>query len=189
MYGQNDLRTTLVTAQKSAAQAPAPKSFKHASYARFYAEPPQEADDLAKTWYARGATLIVAYSEVEAGAVFERSGQPDEYAVVIPDDGVEIEIAIPEGSEIASGKSVSFMPAGDSRITVLKGGRILRLLTIESADLVAKCANAADYADPDPNVPPLAAWPDPSAAARCGSIRAMSRRSRAGSGVSIAAPR
>lgn len=157
MYGQNDLRTTLVPASK----APPPTRFKRASYAHFYAEPPQESSALIKTWYARGATMVVAYSEVEAGAVFERSGQPDEYAVVIPDDGVEIEIGIAEGSEIASGRTVSFVPAGPSKITVLKGGRILRLFTVESADLVAKCANAANYAEPDPNVPPLAAWPDP----------------------------
>lgn len=157
MYGQNDLRSTLATAQK----APSPKSFKHASYARFYAEPPQQRTELANSWYARGATMIVAYSDVEAGAVFERSGQPDEYAVVIPDDGVEIEISIAEGSAIASGKTVSFVPAGASTITVLKGGRILRLFTVESADLAALCSNAADYTDPDPNVPPLAAWPDP----------------------------
>lgn len=157
MYGQNDLRSTLATAQK----APSPKSFKHASYARFYAEPPQQRTELANSWYARGATMIVAYSDVEAGAVFERSGQPDEYAVVIPDDGAEIEISIAEGSAIASGKTVSFVPAGASTITVLKGGRILRLFTVESADLAALCSNAADYTDPDPNVPPLAAWPDP----------------------------
>lgn len=157
MYGQNDLRTTLITAPKG----PSPKSFKRASYARFYAQPPQQSTHLANTWYARGATMIVAYSDVEAGAVFERNGQPDEYAVVIPDDGVEIEISIAEGSAIASGKTVSFVPAGASKITVLKGGRILRLFTVESADLAALCSNAADYAEPDHNVPPFVAWPDP----------------------------
>ncbi len=157
MYGQNDLRTTLAPASK----APAPTSFKRASYAHFYADPPVDSSDLIKTWYARGATMVVAYSEVAPGAVFERSGQPDEYAVVIPDDGVEIEISIAEGSEIARGRTVSFVPAGTSKITVLNGGRILRLFTVASTDLVAKCANAADYDEPDPNVPPLAAWPDP----------------------------
>lgn len=157
MYGQNDLRTTLVAAPKS----PAPKSFKHASYAHFYAQPPQQSSEGIKTWYARGATMIVAYSDVEAGAVLERDAQPDEYAVVIPDDGVEVEIIIAEGSAIASGKTVSFVPAGASTIKVTKGGRILRLFTVDSADLVALCSNATDYAEPDPNVPPLAAWPDP----------------------------
>lgn len=157
MYGQNDLRTTLVPASK----APPPASFKRASYAHFYADPPVDSGDLIKTWYARGATMVVAYSEVEPGAVFTRSSQPDEYAVVIPDDGVEIEISIAESTEIASGRTVSFVPAGASKITVLKGGRILRLFTAASADLVAKCPNAGDYAEPDPNVAPPVPWPDP----------------------------
>ena len=157
MYGKNDLRTTLVTAHA----APQPKSFKRASYARFYADPPQDSTPLVKTWYARGATMIVAYSEVEPGAVFERTDQCDEYAVVIPDDGVEVEITIPEGPEIASGKTVSFVPAGPSKVTVVKGGRLLRLFTVASADLAARCSNASNYAEPDPNVAPFEPWPDP----------------------------
>jgi hypothetical protein len=60
-----------------------------------------------------------------------------------------------------SGRSVAFVPAGASTITVRKGGRLLRLITVRSEDLAAKCSNAADYATPDPNVAPFAAWPDP----------------------------
>lgn len=157
MYGRDDLRTTLVPQPK----APAPTGFKHASYARFYEQAPQESGGSAETWYARGQTMIVAYSEVRAGAVLERTGQPDEYAIVLPDEGVEIEISIAEGAEVAKGRSVAFVPAGASKITVLKGGRLLRLFTTRADDLVAKCSNAADYAEPDPNVPPLQAWPDP----------------------------
>jgi len=157
MYGRDDLRTTLAPAAK----APAASSFHRASYALFYGQPPQEASDLAETWYARGQTMIVAYSEARDGATFERTAQGDEYAVVLPDDGAEIEIEIPEGVVVASGRSVAFVPAGASKITVRKGGRLLRLLTTASADLVAKCSNAAQYEAPDPNVPPLEAWPDP----------------------------
>ncbi len=157
MYGRDDLRTSLAPQPK----APAPTSFKRASYARFYAEPPQERGDLVETWIARGQTMIVAYSEAKDGATLSRIDQPDEYAVVLPDDGVEIEIATPEGSVIASGRSVAFVPAGPSKITVLKGGRILRLLTTQSSDLAAICSNAADYATADPNVAQFRAWPDP----------------------------
>jgi hypothetical protein len=143
------------------AKAPAPTSFKQASYARFYAEPPRERSDLAETWYARGQTMIVAYSEAKAGAVFSRADQPDEYAIVLPDDDAEIEISIDEGSAVATGRSVVFVPAGASTVTVLKGGRVLRLFTTRSADLVDLCSNAGDYAVADPNVPPLQAWPEP----------------------------
>lgn len=157
MYGQNDLRASL--APKSG--APAPAAFKRASYARFYDTPPQERSDVAASWYARGQTMIVAYDQVEAGAVFTRDDQIDEYVVLLPDAGVEVEIEIAEGKERARGRGVAFVPAGASRITVVTGGRMLRLFTVRSEDLVAKCANAADYALPDPNVAPLQAWPDP----------------------------
>lgn len=157
MYGRNDLRTSLAPAQAG----PVPTAFKAASYALFYGNEPQRASALSRDWYARGQTMVVAYSEVEAGAVFERTGQVDEYAVVLPDDGVELEIAIPEGVESVSDRAVAFVPAGESRITVKKGGRMLRLFTTQSADLVALCSNADAYAEPDPNVAPFAAWPDP----------------------------
>lgn len=157
MYGRNDLRASLAPQSTT----PAPTSFKRASYARFYGEPPQESSDIVQTWLARGQTMIVAYSEVQPGAVLERTGQPDEYAVVLPDEGTEIEIAIEGGSEAARGKSVAFIPPGDSKITVVKGGRVLRLFTVNAADLAAKCVNAATYAEPDPNVAPFKAWPDP----------------------------
>ncbi len=157
MYGRDDLRASLAPRSKT----PAPTGFKRASYARFYAQPPQERTALADSWYARGQTMIVAYSEVKPGAVFERAGQPDEYVVVLPDEEVEVEIAIPEGAWTATGRSIAFVPAGDSKVTVLKGGRMVRLFTVRSQDLAARCGNAADYADADPNIPPFQAWPDP----------------------------
>ncbi|MEZ5709889.1 MAG: hypothetical protein R3E02_10935 [Blastomonas sp.] len=157
MYGRNDLRSSLATAQK----APAPTGFKNASYGRFYSDPPQETGDNYRLWYFRGQSMIVCFGEVEAGAEFVRSGQVDEYAVVLPDDGPEVEIEIAEGCVTARDKSVAFVPAGDSVVRVKKGGRLIRLFTTQSPDLVAKCANAADYEQPDPNVAPFAAWPDP----------------------------
>ncbi|MCM8732295.1 hypothetical protein ACFO8O_15130 [Hephaestia sp. GCM10023244] len=152
------MRTTLAPQ----ANGPAPTSFKHASYARFYDQAPQESTELVDTWYARGQTMVVAYSVAQPGAVLERIAQPDEYAIVLPDDdGAEIEIEIAEGRATMSGRAVAFVPAGDSRIVVRKGGRILRLLTTRAADLVAKTSNAGDYAQPDPNVAPFEPWPDP----------------------------
>lgn len=157
MYGRDDLRTSLARARSG----PAPTAFKKASYALFTGTEPQQVSALSRDWYARGQTMIVAYSEAEAGAVFDRADQIDEYAVVLPDEGAELLIEIPEGGETVSGRAVAFVPAGRSRITVVKGGRLLRLFTTRSADLAAKCSNAAAYAEPDPNVAPYAAWPDP----------------------------
>ncbi|HWL47217.1 MAG TPA: hypothetical protein VNQ31_05820, partial [Sphingomonadaceae bacterium] len=157
MYGRNDLRASLAPEQSEGA----PSAFKDASYVRFYDGPPQESAATSRDWYARGQTMVVAYSEVEPGAVFERADQCDEYAVVLPDDGGEIEIEIDEGTESAVGRAVAFVPAGRSRIRVVKAGRLLRLFTTRSADLVAKCVNASHYAEPDPNVAPFEPWPEP----------------------------
>ncbi|MBO9378393.1 hypothetical protein GG804_16615 [Sphingomonas histidinilytica] len=157
MYGRDDLRTTLAPARSGRV----PTAFKKASYALFTGTEPQDASALSRDWYARGQTMIVAYSEAEAGAVFDRADQVDEYAVVLPDEGAELLIEIPEGGETVSGRAIAFVPGGRSRITVVKGGRLLRLFTTRSADLAAKCSNAAAYAEPDPNVAPYAAWPDP----------------------------
>ena len=41
------------------------------------------------------------------------------------------------------------------------GGRIVRLFTTQSKDLADKCENAAAYAEPRPNIPPFASWPEP----------------------------
>jgi hypothetical protein len=56
---------------------------------------------------------------------------------------------------------VVFIPKGDSTITARTEGRLFRLITTQNADLAARCANAAEYATPDPNVAPFAPWPDP----------------------------
>ena len=157
MYGRDDLRTTLAPQAKG----PVATSFHRASYARFSDAAPMDDAAGAQTWYARGQNMVVAYSVAEAGAVFHREDQADEYAIVLPDDGVEIEITIAEGSEIARDRSVIFVPPGPSTIRVITGGRILRLFTVHSADLVERCFNREDYVVPDPNVPPLELWPEP----------------------------
>lgn len=157
MYGRNDLRTTLAPKQDKSA----PTHFMGANYARFYEEPPQESTTSADTWFVRGQTMVVAYSEVKEGAEFERIDQIDEYAVILPDEGAEVDLIIDTGTQTASGKSVAFVPAGASKVIVKKAGRMLRLFTTRSNDLVALCSNAASYAQDDPNVAPFEAWPDP----------------------------
>ncbi|WP_156840566.1 hypothetical protein [Novosphingobium aquimarinum] len=157
MYGRNDLRASLATAESK----PSPESFQGASYARFYKQDPQEAAAHAKTWLVRGQSMIVAYSEVEPGAEFVRSGQPDEYAIVLPEEGCAVEIESDGQTYPMEGRAVAFVPDGDSIVRVTGGGRMLRLFTTQSQDLVEQCSNAADYRTPDPNVAEFQPWPDP----------------------------
>ncbi|MEI9928090.1 MAG: hypothetical protein WDN44_10845 [Sphingomonas sp.] len=157
MYGKNDLRATL-----QPKEAPAPATpFKGASYCRFYDAPPIEQDDAQQTWYARGQNLIVAYSKVRPGAVLARADQPDEYAVMIPDAGTRVTVSAGGESRTVEGPALVFVPPGASSVEALSEGEFYRLITVRSADLAARCTNAAAYAEPDPNVPPFEPWPDP----------------------------
>src|SRR3712207_7116142 len=45
-------------------------------------------------------------------------------------------------TETVPGYSLVVVPPGESRVTVTSGGRIVRLFTTRSDDLVEKCANA-----------------------------------------------
>jgi hypothetical protein len=158
-YDASDPRAALATA------AAAPKAvtgpFTPAQYAKFYETPPQEEMGGARTWYARGRNFIVAYSEVKPGSVFTRSGQPDEYVLMLPDRGMTVEVTAGAETRTVDGYSLAFIPPGDSRITVKAEGRIVRLFTPRSADLAAKCSNAAAFVEPDPRIPPLQDWPTP----------------------------
>ncbi|ASG25005.1 hypothetical protein FBZ91_12050 [Nitrospirillum viridazoti] len=157
MYGKNDLRASLAPSAEKVAMTP----FKPASYGRFYEEMPVEESELASTWLTRGQNLIVAYSAVRSGAVLARSGQIDEYAVVLPDAGLSVEITAGGQTETAHGPCVAFIPPGDSSVRALGDGGLYRLITTRSADLAARCANAGDFATPDLNVPEFTPWPDP----------------------------
>jgi hypothetical protein len=155
MYDASDPRSRL------AAPAPAATEFSAAEYAKFYETPPQETGAGGRTWYARGQNYVVAYTEAKPGATFERSGQPDEYAIIVPDAATKIEISAGAQTERIDGYAVAFIPPGDSTIKVPTGGRIVRLFTSRSEDLTAKCSNAASYARPHPNIPPFEPWPAP----------------------------
>ena len=157
MYGRNDLRTTL--APKASPQTA--ERFKSASYALFYGTEPQLDESVSRTWMTRGQTMIVAYSEAEAGSRFARADQVDEYAIVLPDDDCAVDVEFGGTVYEMRGRSVAFVPAGSSVATVRGGTRLLRLFTTQSPELVAQCSNAAQYADDDPNVAPFQSWPDP----------------------------
>jgi hypothetical protein len=158
MYETDDPRSRLSTASGGTGAASA---FGTSTYARFYNSAPQETGSGHRTWYTRGQNFAVCYSEAEAGAVFERHGQVDEYVLLLPDaaSGARIE-ANGEVVEVA-GFTVTMVPPGDSKITVTGAGQVVRLISTQSADVVAKVSNAGNYAGPHPQVPPFEPWPTP----------------------------
>ncbi|CAN7705395.1 hypothetical protein [Neorhizobium sp. LjRoot104] len=122
---------------------------------------PQIADANGDTWISRGQNFVVAYSNAKEGGLFSRRSQPDEYALIIPDEETSVEITTAEGTTLVPGYSVAFVPPGDSSIRVSKGGSIVRLFTPKSEDLASIASNADAFLGAHPNVPPFEAWPEP----------------------------
>lgn len=157
MFHSSDPRSTL--AAETVARPDVPGQFAGADYVKFYATAPGENLDKAKTWYGRGQNFIIAYSEAEAGAVLARTGQPDEYVVLLPDAGGGAEITWENEKTVVTGSSISFVPAGTSAVTLLGPAKVVRMMTTRSADLERLCSNASSYALPHPNIPEFAPWP------------------------------
>lgn len=157
MYDATDPRAAMGTA----ATASRPTEFSAADYLKFYQTPPDTGEPLIQSWFGRGQNFLVAFSLVEAGAVLKRSGQPDEYAILLPERGTEILVEAGGERESIEGYRIAFVPPGDSMVTVVRGGTVVRLFSKRAEDIAARCANAAAYATPQPNTSPLKEWPSP----------------------------
>jgi hypothetical protein len=156
MYDKSDPRSKLAPRHEQSGATATP-----ATYGLYYRDPPVDDDENGRAWYTRGQDLLVNYIEAKAGARFARTGQVDEYMIVLPDEETPYE-ATAEGQTVTgAGHQVIIVPPGDSEITLPKGGRVVRLFSTQSPDLNEKCANAGTYATPDPAIPPFKAWPDP----------------------------
>ncbi len=159
MYEKSDPRAAIAAAAKST--TPPATEFAGAEYEKFYETAPRDDDASGLSWYARGQNFIVAYSRAAPGGTFSRTGQVDEYAVLVPDTDTAVEIEAGGETVSVPGYSLAFVPPGDSRVTVGPGGTIVRLFTTRSEDLAAKCGNAESYREPHPNIPPFEPWPAP----------------------------
>ncbi|WP_347312790.1 hypothetical protein [Defluviimonas sp. SAOS-178_SWC] len=127
--------------------------------ARFYETRPQIDDASGKSWLVRGHNFLVAYGLAEAGGIFARDGQVDEYCVLLPKGGAEIAwngktVAVP-------GFSIAFVPPGDSTVTLPGGGEVVRIFSTQNADLAEACSNARGYDAPRSHIPAFQPWPEP----------------------------
>jgi hypothetical protein len=157
-YDKSDPRSQLSTASASNTGA---TEFAGCEIARFYETEPQETAADSKTWYARGNNFIISYSEVKPGGTLSRKGQVDEYVVLISwkDNPAAFKAGNMTGS--TEGYSVTFMPPGDSSVTLPKGGKVVRMFSPKSSDVAAKCSNMLSFTKPSPNVAPFKPWPAP----------------------------
>jgi len=159
MYDKNDLRSALTPA--ASAPKPAGSQLYDAEYGLFYKDPPAEDGASGRTWYTRGQNFIVAYTDAAPGAVFERTAQADEFMLLLAYPGTPATLSAGDQRETTDGYTLAIMPPGDSRIELPDGGKVVRIFTTRSDDLVAKCSNAPAYAEQHGNIPPLADWPAP----------------------------
>lgn len=136
-----------------------PSAPRPASVARHHDRPPQHEAAGIRTWIARGANFIVAVSEAQPGARLERRGQPDEYFVFLPDAAATIRAGAQRVE--AAPESVTIVPPGDSEIVLHGAGQVVCVYSHAAQDLRALADNAADYAQPTPEVAPLVPWPTP----------------------------
>lgn len=161
MYDKSDPRAALAAAPAANAPKPVTEYF-GAQAGLFYEMEPQEKTAKSKTWITRGASMVICYSDVEAGAEFSRDNQPDEYVLLIPEKETTVEVTTEmDGTKKVDGYTCSFLPPGKSKIKVLTKGRIVTMFTPKSKDIADKASNASAYTKPHPTVPPIVQWPDP----------------------------
>ncbi len=158
MYDKSDPRSVLAAPTRDSQSG---STATPASYGLYYQNDPVDNDANGRAWYTRSQNLIVNYIEAKAGATFSRTGQLDEYMIVLPDDDTPYEASANGASVRGSGHQLIIVPPGDSAIRLSKGGRVVRLFTTQSPDLASRCANAQTYAQPDPAHPPFKPWPAP----------------------------
>jgi hypothetical protein len=159
MYDKSDPRARLNSVRATGATV---TGYSPPDYIRFYESAPQDAGALVRTWYARGQNAVIAYSQANVGSLFENRGEIDEWVLILPDAGVSATVSIGGENHPIQGPSITFVPPGDSTVTVGAEGRLIRLFTTRSNDLVERCVNAGAYREPHHNIPPLQTWPAPS---------------------------
>lgn len=104
---------------------------------------------------------MLAYTEAKAGDVFTRTGQPDEYTVLMYSDSAPVTVTAGDISEAVDEEALVVVPPGDSSIEVTGDGVLIRLFSSTADDLRENALNAAAYTEPDQRTTPLQPWPDP----------------------------
>jgi quercetin dioxygenase-like cupin family protein len=160
-YAADDIRSQLATAAPAPAVDPA-TPIRPAQWIEFLILPPTQTHPAgSRTWVARAANLVIAYTDAKAGDVFPRTGQPDEYTVLQYSGSAAITVTAGDAVESVAEEALVVVPPGDSEVRVDSDGVLIRLFSNRAEDLTAGALNAAVYAEPDPRAAPLVPWPDP----------------------------
>jgi len=162
MYAKDDIRSRLASPAEPARTVDPNTPIKPAQPIVFHDhEPTERGASGGRTWIARAANLVIAYSEAKAGETFPRTGQPDEYTLLLTSESAAVRVVAGERSAEVDEEAFVVVPPGDSVVEVLTDGPVIRLFSTEASDLVAASLNAAAYAEPDLRATPVTPWPDP----------------------------
>lgn len=160
-YAADDIRSQLSTATPARTVDPS-TPIRSAQRIEFRSHPPTEVGpNGSRTWVARAANLVIAWTDARAGDVFTRSGQPDEYAVLLYSDSAPVTVTGGGTSATLDEEALVVVPPGDSEIRVEGDGALIRLFSHRAEDLAERAVNSEVYAEPDERVTPLSPWPDP----------------------------
>ncbi|MET3509544.1 MULTISPECIES: hypothetical protein [Plantibacter] len=163
MYANDDIRSRLATTTPPSASAVDPGTpVKPSQWIAFHdVESTETSPAGGRTWIARAANLVIAYSDARAGDRLARTGQPDEYAVLLYSDSAALRITAGATDVTVDEQAFVVVPPGDSEIEVLADGPVIRLFSTRAEDLLQQASNADAYAEPDERAAPLVPWPDP----------------------------
>jgi hypothetical protein len=163
-YDDTDLRSQLATAPRPASGSGGGGAAAPPQYFELGELVPDDVSAAGtKTWFVRSQNCCIAYSLARAGDRLARSGQPDEYMVLLPCTDASAVLRAGDTAHQVAGATVAVMPPGDSEIELAVATVVARVFSPAAADLLARCRNAASYETPDPNVAPFVPWPDPPA--------------------------
>ena len=164
-YLTDDPRSALraSTAASNGRDGPAEPGEIEAFYER---EPDHDNGDGSRAWSARGQNFTLLLDAVDGERTLTRSGQPDEWALLLPDTGLAAEVAWNGEQVTVPARSLTFIPAGDSEVRLRGSGRAVRLFSVAAADLAGHAHNAASYARPHAHLPPFEPWPEAPGAPR-----------------------
>lgn len=104
--------------------------------------------------------MVIAHTRAEPGD--ELSVETEGEYVVLVLEGAAVTVTHEDDTQSVDEYAVVIMPSGASTVRIDAPGTIVRVFGAPTVPhLAARCANADDYADGDPNVAPWAPWPAP----------------------------
>jgi len=113
-----------------------------------------------RQWWVRSQALVVAYVQLAPEEPLHIVGHPDEYMVIVPEGSAAMDLTAAGVTSHAPAGGLAVVPPGDSSLEAAEGATAVAVFSTQSAELAARCSNAAFYAQPDPNVAAWAAWPE-----------------------------